>query len=89
MYTHKPALSLNRFFILNNYVKSYSYLVAISSQRNTSKFKIKYLPHTVCTKNISLTTESNKDATNCWKFPDPFVFSSISCDLVELMKLVI
>ena len=63
MYTHKPVLSLNRFFILNIYVKSYSYLVAISSQHNTNKFKIQYLPHTACTKNISLTTESSKDAT--------------------------
>ena len=63
MYTHKPALSLNRFFILNVYVKSYSYLVAIRSQHNTNKFKIQYLPYVPCTKTISLTTESNKDAT--------------------------
>ena len=63
MYTHKPALSLNRFFILNIYVKSYSYLVAISSQHNTNKFKIQYLPHTACTKHILFTIESNKDAT--------------------------
>ena len=63
MYTHKPALSLNRFLILNIYLKSYSYLVAISSQHNTNKFKVQYLPYTASTKNISLTTESNKDAT--------------------------
>ena len=63
MYTHKPPLSLNEFFILNIYVKGYSYLVTISSQHNTNIFKIQYLPHTACTKNISLTTESNKDAT--------------------------
>ena len=63
MYTHKPALNLNRFLILNIYLKSYSYLVAISSQHNTNKFKVQYLPYTAGTKNISLTTESNKDAT--------------------------
>ena len=63
MYTHKPALSLNGFFIFNIYVKSYSYLVGLSSQHNTNKFKMQYLPHTACKKNISLTTESNKDAT--------------------------
>ena len=38
MYTHKPALNLNSFFILNIYVKGYSYFVANSSQHNTTKF---------------------------------------------------